>query len=132
MDRYQSVDLGRHMEAANADSSQLLQQIIYYDKKKNRAFSISWRYSAQINEDIHYPRLRLPFVFDTRCLSDDPWQLPHVFFFKSIVESARIELLSITCEDHCVIYDLVQEVAITLPTLSRRFGSSLLVRDSIW
>jgi hypothetical protein len=88
------------MKAAKADQSRLLQQTICYHRPSNWSFSVSWGYSAYIYENI-IPQsiLRTPletftkwrrrakpplYMFNTRPLSSDPCQAPHVFFFDSI------------------------------------------------
>ncbi|XP_043700837.1 uncharacterized protein LOC122651496 [Telopea speciosissima] len=107
MDRHQSL---KHlMKAAKVDSSRLLQQTICYHKKSNWSFSISWGYSAQIYEKIHPPnflqrplqtflpwsnRARPGFMFNTRPLSRDPCEAPHVFFFGSVERENRTQVIT--------------------------------------
>lgn len=101
MDRMQST---RHlMKAADADQSRLLQQTICYQRQTNWSFSFSWGYSAQIYERI-MPRsyLQMPietfrpwakgpkppfYMFNTRPVSNDPCEAPHVFFLESVYKS---------------------------------------------
>ncbi|XP_077236876.1 fringe-like protein (DUF604) [Tasmannia lanceolata] len=97
MNRLQSLQ--HIMKAAKSDSSRLLQQTVCYDKRTNWSFSISWGYSAQIYEKIHPPSIlqrplqtfhawrntpRQSFMFNTRPLTNDPCQAPHMFFFESV------------------------------------------------
>lgn len=100
-DRIQST---RHlMTAADADQSRLLQQTICYHRSTNWSFSISWGYSANIYERI-LPRsyLQMPietfrpwatgpkppfYMFNTRPVSNDPCEAPHVFFMDSIYKT---------------------------------------------
>ncbi|XP_076897340.1 uncharacterized protein LOC143550606 [Bidens hawaiensis] len=100
MDRHKSV---RHlMTAAKVDQSRLLQQTVCYHKPKNWAFSISWGYSAYIYEH-PIPRsiLRRPietftpwslkrrppdYMFNTRLVTNNSCETPHVFFFHSITK----------------------------------------------
>ncbi|XP_042476233.1 uncharacterized protein LOC122057934 [Macadamia integrifolia] len=107
MDRHQSL---KHlMEAAKVDSSRLLQQTICYHKKSNWSFSISWGYSAQIYEKILPPSVlqrplqtflpwsngaRLGFMFNTRPISNDPCEAPHVFFFGSVERASRTQVIT--------------------------------------
>ncbi|XVF19301.1 hypothetical protein REPUB_Repub11eG0098600 [Reevesia pubescens] len=96
--RYESVN--HLMEAAKFDQSRLLQQTICYHRPSNWSFSVSWGYSAHLYENI-IPRslLRKPletflpfkksarpplYMFNTRPLSNDPCQAPHVFFLESV------------------------------------------------
>jgi hypothetical protein len=91
------------MKAAKADQSRLLQQTICYHRPTNWSFSVSWGYSAYIYENI-IPRsiLRTPletftqwtmnvtpplYMFNTRRLSNNPCEAPHVFFLDSIGRS---------------------------------------------
>ncbi|XP_052206959.1 uncharacterized protein LOC127811256 [Diospyros lotus] len=109
LDRHQSVN---HLfKAAKLDQSRLLQQTICYERKSNWSISVSWGYSAHIYESV-YPKsiLQKPletfmpwvkdvppplYVFNTRLLSTDPCQAPHVFFFHSIDKVAGNQILSI-------------------------------------
>ncbi|KAJ4978484.1 hypothetical protein NE237_009264 [Protea cynaroides] len=107
MDRHQSLE--HLMKGAEVDSSRLLQQVICYHKKSNWSFSISWGYSAQIYEKIHPPsflqkplqtflpwsnRARPGFMFNTRPLSNDPCEAPHVFFFRSVERANRTQVIT--------------------------------------
>ncbi|CAL1391081.1 unnamed protein product [Linum trigynum] len=110
MDRYEAA---RHiMKPGNvvADQSRMLQQTICYQRVKNFSFSVSWGYSVHIYETI-IPRsiLRKPletfkpwnnhvkypsFMFNTRRVTNNPCEAPHVFFFQSI------ELVPPSSNDH--------------------------------
>ncbi|KAA8549317.1 hypothetical protein F0562_001001 [Nyssa sinensis] len=87
------------MKAAKVDESRLLQQTICFHKQSNWTFSISWGYSIQIYEKFFPPSIlqrpletfsqwrkgaRPPYMFNTRSLSNDPCEAPHVFFFDSV------------------------------------------------
>ncbi|XP_059431237.1 uncharacterized protein LOC132164703 [Corylus avellana] len=91
------------MKAAKADQSRLLQQTICYHRPTNWSFSISWGYSTYIYENI-IPRsilwrpletfrpwarnARPPlYMFNTRWLSNNGCEAPHVFFLDSIGRS---------------------------------------------
>ncbi|KAJ0806083.1 hypothetical protein HanPI659440_Chr02g0085611 [Helianthus annuus] len=98
MDRHKSV---RHlMTAAKVDETRLLQQAVCYHKQTKWAFSIAWGYSAYIYEQL-IPRsiLRRPletftpwgfigepphYMFNTRLVTNNSCETPHVFFFHSI------------------------------------------------
>jgi hypothetical protein len=86
-----------------ADQSRLLQQTICYHRPTNWSFSVSWGYSAYIYENI-IPRsilwrpletfrpwsrnARPPlYMFNTRWLSNNACEAPHVFFLDSIGHS---------------------------------------------
>ncbi|CAL5388670.1 unnamed protein product [Camellia sinensis] len=101
MDRPNS--LNHLMKAAKADSSRLLQQTICYHKQSNRTFSISWGYSAHIYQGTYPPSVLLrpletfvpwsraakpPYMFNTRVLSRNPCEAPHVFYFDSVDEES--------------------------------------------
>ncbi|KAK9273153.1 hypothetical protein L1049_017960 [Liquidambar formosana] len=102
MNRHQSIN--HLMKATRADHSRVLQQTICYHKQSNWSFSISWGYSAHIYESI-FPRsiLRKPletftpwkktrspsYMFNTRFLSNDPCEAPHVFLFDSIENTTK-------------------------------------------
>ncbi|KAL4298172.1 hypothetical protein GQ457_12G026270 [Hibiscus cannabinus] len=94
------TDAVKHlMQAADVDQSRLAQQTICYDKGKNWSISVSWGYSAHIYESI-IPRsiLKKPletfkpwktgppplYMFNTRLVTDNPCQAPHVFFIEYI------------------------------------------------
>ncbi|OMP09548.1 hypothetical protein COLO4_05364 [Corchorus olitorius] len=97
----QAESISHMMEAAKFDQSRMLQQTICYHRPTNWTFSVSWGYSAHIYENI-IPRsvLRKPletfgppsyysktpplFMFNTRKLTDNPCEAPHVFFMDSI------------------------------------------------
>lgn len=98
MDRSEAIN--HLMKAAEVDQSRLLQQTICYHRPSNWSFSISWGYSASIYENI-IPRsilwrpletfrpwirnARPPlYMFNTRWLSNNPCEAPHVFSFDSI------------------------------------------------
>ncbi|KAI3823475.1 hypothetical protein L1987_04913 [Smallanthus sonchifolius] len=103
MDRHKSV---RHlMTAAKIDQSRLLQQTACYHKQKNWAFSIAWGYSAYIYETL-IPRsiLRRPFetftpwslkrrppdyMFNTRLVTNNSCETPHIFFFRSVTRHSN-------------------------------------------
>ncbi|XP_059297655.1 uncharacterized protein LOC132050431 [Lycium ferocissimum] len=98
MNRAQS--LNHFMKVAKGgDQSRLLQQSICYHKPKNWTFSISWGYSIQIYESIFPPSfIQIPlqtfipwskmfrpfFVINTRLLSNNPCEAPHMLFFESM------------------------------------------------
>ncbi|KAJ4823559.1 hypothetical protein Tsubulata_012190 [Turnera subulata] len=103
MDRNQA--LNHLMKAAQFDQSRLLQQTICYQRESNRSFSVSWGYSAHIYDNI-IPRsvLRKPletfrpwannwkrpyYMFNTRWMTNNPCEAPHVFFFRSIEYASR-------------------------------------------
>lgn len=108
MDRAQS---GFHLlNAAKYDQSRMLQQTICYKRSNNWTFSISWGYSAHIYESI-MPRsllqnpietfkpwgnLTLPphYNFDTRNISLDPCEAPHMYFFHSTKKTTRNKILT--------------------------------------
>ncbi|GMI97425.1 hypothetical protein like AT5G12460 [Hibiscus trionum] len=87
------------MQAAKVDQSRLAQQTICYNKRTNWSISISWGYSAYIYESI-IPRsiLKRPletfkpwkngppplYMFNTRPVTNDPCQAPHVFFMEHV------------------------------------------------
>lgn len=93
------------MKPAKFDQSRLLQQTICYHRQSNWTLSISWGYSAHIYQSI-FPRsfLRRPletfrpwqksrppfFMFNTRWLSNNPFEAPRVFFLESVIESNNI------------------------------------------
>ncbi|XP_075091487.1 uncharacterized protein LOC142171697 [Nicotiana tabacum] len=95
-----SQSLNHLMKVAKlGDESRILQQSICYYKPKNWTFSISWGYSIQIYESIFPPSLiTIPlqtfipwsklfkpwFVFNTRLLSNNPCEAPHLLFFESM------------------------------------------------
>ncbi|KAK9154356.1 hypothetical protein Sjap_001836 [Stephania japonica] len=97
MNRHEAI---KHlMEASAVESSRVLQQTVCYHKQTNWSFSISWGYSAQIYEKIHtLSYLERPlqtfipwknigqgtYMFNTRPLSKDPCEMPHMFFFESV------------------------------------------------
>ncbi|EPS64375.1 hypothetical protein M569_10400, partial [Genlisea aurea] len=103
-DRFEST---RHlMTASDADQSRLFQQTICHLRRPNREWSVSvsWGYSAQIYERV-FPRsyLQVPietftpwargseppfFMFNTRPVSNDPCEAPHVFFLDSVEKTA--------------------------------------------
>ncbi|KAL7598791.1 hypothetical protein Lser_V15G26579 [Lactuca serriola] len=99
-DRQQS--LNHLMTSAKTDQSRLLQQSICYHHPKNWTFSLSWGYSVHIYEKtLPSCFLQLPlqtfeewekggwpaFMVNTRGLSQDPCEIPHVFYFYSVEES---------------------------------------------
>ncbi|XP_071727998.1 uncharacterized protein [Rutidosis leptorrhynchoides] len=103
--RYKSVR--QLMTAAKVDQSRLLQQMVCYHKPKNWAFSIAWGYSAYIYEQF-VPRsiLRRPletftpwslhrhppdYMFNTRLLTNNSCETPHVFYFRSIKKLSHNE-----------------------------------------
>ncbi|KAI3790829.1 hypothetical protein L2E82_04179 [Cichorium intybus] len=108
MDRSESA---KHlMKAANIDQSRMVQQTVCYDRQLNWTFSCSWGYSVHIYEKI-IPRsiLKVPretfkpwildskpplFMFDTRPLSNDPCETPHVFLFESIKTINATEVIT--------------------------------------
>ncbi|KAA8549779.1 hypothetical protein F0562_001203 [Nyssa sinensis] len=106
--RHESVN--HLMKAMKSDHSRLSQQAICYHKQSNWSFSIAWGYSTHIYEQI-YPRsilkrpletfrpwlrsARLPlYMFDTRLLSDNPCEAPHVFFFESIENTTENHIVT--------------------------------------
>ncbi|KAI3788081.1 hypothetical protein L2E82_00726 [Cichorium intybus] len=111
MDRQQS--LNHLMKSAKTDQSRLLQQSICYHHPKNWSFSLSWGYSVHIYEkNIPSSFLQVPlqtfgewrkgarpaFMVNTRGLSRDPCETPHVFYFDSVEESGgggkRLEVVT--------------------------------------
>ncbi|KAJ8770931.1 hypothetical protein K2173_022103 [Erythroxylum novogranatense] len=97
-DRYESIH--HLMKAAKFDQSRMLQQTICYQRETNWSFSVSWGYSTHIYESI-IPRsiLRKPletfrawggisrpphFMFNTRWLTNNSCESPHIFFFESV------------------------------------------------
>lgn len=102
MNRSESIN--HLMKAAQVDRSRVLQQTICYHRPSNWSFSISWGYSAHIYENI-IPRsvLRRPletfrpwkivrpplYMFNTRLLSNNPCEAPHVFYFDSIDQHVK-------------------------------------------
>ncbi|KAL5538568.1 hypothetical protein UlMin_043684 [Ulmus minor] len=99
-----SQSINHLMKASKADHSRVLQQTICYHKPTNWSFSISWGYSAHIYEAI-FPRsfLRRPletfrpwkngrppfYMFNVRWQSNNPCEVPHVFFFDSLETSGE-------------------------------------------
>ncbi|CAN0901793.1 hypothetical protein LINGRAHAP2_LOCUS21613, partial [Linum grandiflorum] len=95
-----SGSIQHFMKAAEIDQSRISQQTICYQRQTNWSLSVAWGYSAYIYENI-IPRssLILPFetfkpwnpakfpafMFNTRWLSANTCESPHVFFFKSLV-----------------------------------------------
>ncbi|XP_039053070.1 uncharacterized protein LOC120194990 [Hibiscus syriacus] len=94
------TDAVKHlMQAAIVDQSRLAQQTICYDKQKNWSISVSWGYSVHIYESI-IPRsiLKKPletfkpwkngppplYMFNTRLVTNNPCQAPHVFFMENV------------------------------------------------
>ncbi|KAI3788082.1 hypothetical protein L2E82_00727 [Cichorium intybus] len=99
---YRQQSLNHLMKAAKTDQSRLLQQSICYHHPKNWSFSLSWGYSVHIYEKtLPSSFLQLPlqtfdewqkgaqpaFMVNTRGLSMDPCEIPHVFYFYSVEES---------------------------------------------
>lgn len=100
------------MKVAKIDQPRLLQQSICYLKQNNWTFSISWGYSSQIYEQIITPSIlqrplqtfshrawrgpKVPFMFNTRGVSTDPCEAPHVFFLDSVerVDSDQVVVTS--------------------------------------
>nr|XP_043625816.1 uncharacterized protein LOC122597234 [Erigeron canadensis] len=98
MDRSESA---KHlMKAANIDQSRLVQQTICYNRRLNWSYSLSWGFSVQIYEKV-IPRsiLKIPietfkpwssfwkpplYIFNTRPISNDSCETPHMFSFDSI------------------------------------------------
>ncbi|KAK3026354.1 hypothetical protein RJ639_042651 [Escallonia herrerae] len=97
-------------KAADVDQSRLLQQTICYYKQNNWSFSVSWGYSAHIYESV-IPRTTLKkpletfkpwvrntrpplFIFNTRWVTNDPCEAPHVFFFDSIQKRSVNEVVT--------------------------------------
>nr|KAJ0203185.1 hypothetical protein LSAT_V11C500290710 [Lactuca sativa] len=100
MNRQQS--LNHLMTSAKIDQSRILQQSIGYHHPKNWSFSLSWGYSVHIYEKtLPSSFLQVPlqtfgewqkgakpaFMMNTRGLSSDPCEIPHVFYFHSVEES---------------------------------------------
>ncbi|KAJ4724299.1 Protein of unknown function (DUF604) [Melia azedarach] len=102
-----SESINHLMTAAKSDESRLLQQTICYHRQSNWSFSLSWGYSVHIYESI-FPRsfLRKPlqtflpwrkigrawFMFNTRWLTKNPCEVPHVFYLET-VEQFKEELV---------------------------------------
>ncbi|KAM7518015.1 hypothetical protein LguiB_016977 [Lonicera macranthoides] len=99
----------RLFKAASFGQSRMLQQTLCYEKQRNWSFAISWGYSAHIYENIiprsilkkpletfgPWYRAKPPFyVFDTRWLSKDPCEAPHIFFFQSIEKGPKDEIIT--------------------------------------
>ncbi|KAL9238747.1 hypothetical protein vseg_013128 [Gypsophila vaccaria] len=97
MERSEALD--HLMNASKVDQSRLLQQTICYEKSKNWSISISWGYSAHIYEQIIPPSVlqkpletfipwrlpsRTPYMFNTRWLSKNPCEMPHVFYLDTV------------------------------------------------
>ncbi|KAK2993810.1 hypothetical protein RJ640_027688 [Escallonia rubra] len=97
-------------KAADVDQSRLLRQTICYHKQSNWSFSVSWGYSAHIYESV-IPRTTLKkpletfkpwvrntrpplFIFNTRKVTNDPCEAPHVFFFDSIEKRSVNEIVT--------------------------------------
>ncbi|XP_062084083.1 uncharacterized protein LOC133790451 [Humulus lupulus] len=91
------------MKAVKVDPSRVLQQTICHHRPTNWSFSVSWGYSTHIYEATlprsflrrpletfrPWKRHRPPFyMFNTRWLTNNPCEAPHVFFFDSIQEAA--------------------------------------------
>ncbi|KAL8089621.1 hypothetical protein AgCh_039192 [Apium graveolens] len=107
MNRYDSVN--HLMKVAKIDQPRLLQQSICYLKEKNWTFSISWGYSSQIYEKVITPSIllrplqtfthwgwrgpKVPFMFNTRGVSRDPCEAPHVFFLDTAEKVDRDNLV---------------------------------------
>ncbi|KAJ8751122.1 hypothetical protein K2173_016303 [Erythroxylum novogranatense] len=107
MDKYQST---RHlMKAADLDQSRLLQQTICYHRESNWSFSVSWGYSVHVYESIiSRTILRKPletftpwsrtrgafFMFNTRRVTKNPCEVPHVYFFESIEHISGDKILT--------------------------------------
>ncbi|KAI3664087.1 hypothetical protein L6452_45006 [Arctium lappa] len=108
MDRFESVN--HLMKAAKVDQPRLVQQTICYNRQLNWSFSISWGYSIHIYETI-IPRsiLKVPFetfnpwlwnselpyyIFNTRPLSSDPCETPHLFSFDSVEKFSENEVVT--------------------------------------
>ncbi|XP_010492011.1 PREDICTED: uncharacterized protein LOC104769490 [Camelina sativa] len=99
MNRQQSVN--HLMKTAKTDQSRVLQQTICYQRGNNWSVSVSWGYSVHIYQSI-FPRnhlkrpletfrpwtsVRIPsYTFNTRRVTNDPCEMPHQFFFDSVVE----------------------------------------------
>ncbi|KAG9142179.1 hypothetical protein Leryth_007622 [Lithospermum erythrorhizon] len=99
------------MKAASFDQSRMLQQTICYDRQTKWSFSISWSYSVQLYENImprsllHLPletfkkwlRQRRPphYMFNTRSLSTDPCEAPHVFFLETVEKTSSNEIRTV-------------------------------------
>lgn len=101
--------LNHLMKAAKVDQSRLLQQTVCYHKPKNWSFSISWGYSTQLYENIHPTSIlqhpletftpwtdwTTPFhMFNTRAVTNDPCEAPHVFFFDSLKKVRRKQIVT--------------------------------------
>ena len=94
-----SESLNHLMKAANTDQSRLLQQTICYDKSNNWSYSVAWGYTVDLYEQIIQPSVlekpletflawRKPakqaFMFNTRWVSKNPCEMPHVFYLQSV------------------------------------------------
>ncbi|KAK3026347.1 hypothetical protein RJ639_042644 [Escallonia herrerae] len=141
LNRAESVFLLR--KAADVDQSRLLQQTICYHKQSNWSFSVSWGYSAHIYESV-IPRTTLKkpletfkpwvrntrpplFIFNTRWVTNDPCEAPHVFFFDSIQKRSVNEV--VTSEQHRVGYRPVHQAEIIRQIMSRELRSSHLLQS---
>ncbi|KAL5764803.1 hypothetical protein ACOSQ2_017397 [Xanthoceras sorbifolium] len=98
MNRYKSIN--HLMKAAEVDSSRLLQQSVCYNRQSNWSISVSWGYSAHVYENIYsrnflikpletfrpWRRSDRPplYMFNTRPLTRNSCEVPHVFFFDSM------------------------------------------------
>ncbi|XP_010262601.1 PREDICTED: uncharacterized protein LOC104601103 isoform X2 [Nelumbo nucifera] len=85
------------------------QQSICYDKENNWTFAVSWGYSAQIYQEIFYPCTLQrpietfkswrnkgipPFMLNTRPLSNNACEAPHVLFFESIEQAKGAQIIT--------------------------------------
>lgn len=107
------VESTRHlMKAANVDQPRLLQQTICYHRQHRWSISVSWGYSIHIYEKT-LPRswLQKPietfsrwgggqlnppryYLFNTRKLSNNSCEAPHIFFFESIKKISKNSILT--------------------------------------
>ncbi|KAK9755299.1 hypothetical protein RND81_01G016300 [Saponaria officinalis] len=98
--------LNHLMKASKIDQSRLLQQTICYEKSKNWSLSISWGYSVHIYEQIIPPSVlqkpletfgpwrkpsKTPFLFNTRWLSKNPCEMPHVFYLENVTAAGQTD-----------------------------------------
>ncbi|KAL3529922.1 hypothetical protein ACH5RR_009244 [Cinchona calisaya] len=137
----------RHlMKSANADQSRLLQQTICYHIQRNWSISISWGYSVHIYEKvISRGWLQNPietfntwvdtdwdpphYMFNTRLLSNDSCEAPHVFFFQSTEKVSESSIFTSynrsssrdlpPCEDGSYSADYVSHIHVYSPALKR-------------
>ncbi|XP_010536094.1 PREDICTED: uncharacterized protein LOC104811175 [Tarenaya hassleriana] len=146
MSRQESVN--NLMKTAKTDQTRLLQQTICYRREINWSVSISWGYSVQIYETIiarsqlkrpletftPWRNVKPPFYrFNTRRVTKDPCEMPHLLFLDSTVEENNGEVSGtyrvktarrlppcVSNGNHSAL--VVTQVRVAAPTLHKKDG----------